>query len=113
MGVVFVGNTVFPFFLKGTDLDLPLGCLEAGMSVAEVARVFGCIRQTVHNLRTCVQQNGSVSHLSRSEKPIVTTLDTIFVLVVVTFDVESSFCHHFLHVKCGLGQFIMAFRPRI
>ena len=64
------------------------------MSVVEVARVFGCIRQTIHNLRTCVQQNGSVANLSRSEEPIVTTLDTIFVLVVVTFDTDASCCHY-------------------
>ena len=63
MGVVCVANTVCPVFLKGTDLYLPLGCLETEMSVAEVARVFGCIIQTIHNLRTCVQQNGSVSNL--------------------------------------------------
>ena len=103
MGVVCVANTVFPVFLKGTDLDFALGCLATGMSVAEVAGVVGCIIQTVHNLRTCVQQNGSVSNLSTSEKPIVTTLETMFVLVVVTFDVESSFCHHLFTCEMWFG----------
>ena len=50
-----------------------MGRLEAGQSVSAVARTLGCSRQTIHNLRTRVQQTGAVADRPRPGHPLVTS----------------------------------------
>ena len=50
-----------------------IGMLNTGTSVTDVARVMGCSRRTIHDLRTRLQQTGTSADRPRSGRPRVTT----------------------------------------
>ncbi|KAJ8272725.1 hypothetical protein GJAV_G00092720 [Gymnothorax javanicus] len=50
-----------------------IGMLNTGTSVTDVARVMGCSRRTIHDLRTRLQQTGTTADRPRSGRPRVMT----------------------------------------
>ena len=59
--------------LTNAERERAVGRLEAGQSGSAVARTLRCSRQTIHNLRTRVQQTGAVANCLRPGHPLVTS----------------------------------------
>ena len=51
--------------LSNKERNRAIRRLDGGQSVMVVARAFGCSRQTIINLRTCLHQTGSVADRPR------------------------------------------------
>lgn len=59
--------------LSNIQRERAIGMLNTGTSVTDVARVMGCSRRTIHDLRTRLQQTGTTADRPRSGRPRVTT----------------------------------------
>ena len=59
--------------LNNDQRNQVIGMLNAGSSVANVSRLFGCTRATINRLRTRFQTRGTVQDRPRSGRPRVTT----------------------------------------
>ena len=59
--------------LSNIQRERAIGMLNTGTSVTDVARVMGCSRRTIHDLRTRLQQTGTSADRPRSGRPRVTT----------------------------------------
>jgi len=59
--------------LSADERGRAVGHLEAGVTVADVARIFNCSRETIYNLQTRYMNTGSTRDRPRSGRPRVTT----------------------------------------